>query len=168
MFPSQHERTHRRTDFASVTRAAAASLNLSSCAASERTRRLPPMRTFLRRFAVVSASAALIFFCSCERHSPDELGSHGDHGKGDDQGHASKDDAKGHGNAGGLANEHGDDHSKGEAHGRDGHGKAKAAGDTHAAPVSPQAIPPVANTPAQFFPPTTPAEAASSPAESPR
>ena len=124
------------------------------------------MRTFLRRFAVVTASAVLVFFCSCERHSPDELGHHGDHAEGDDHGQAASGDKKGHGNAGGLANEHGDDHGKAETHGAGGHDHA--AGEKHEAPLSPQAIPPVANTPAQFFPSATPAAPAGSPAESPR
>ena len=126
------------------------------------------MRPFLRRFSVVAASAALVFFCSCERHSPDELGSHGAHAEGDDHGHATSGDAKGHGNAGGLANEHGTDHGKREAHDGHDHGKADAAGKNHERPLSPEAIPPVANTPAEFFPANTPAASASSPAESPR
>jgi hypothetical protein len=31
------------------------------------------MRSFLRTFAGCLSAAALIFFCSCERHHPDEL-----------------------------------------------------------------------------------------------
>ena len=117
------------------------------------------MRTLLRRLAVVSASAALIFFCSCERHSPEELGSHGDHGKADGHGHGAGDaHGKPQGNSGGLANEHGHDHSKPESH-SDGHdhGHADPTGDNVERPSSPEAVPPVAGTPAQFFPAGTPA-----------
>ena len=120
------------------------------------------MRYILRRAAIVFSSATLIFFWSCERHSPEELGSHGDHGD------HTKTDAHGkaeHGNSGGLANEHGHDHSKPEAH-TDGHDHGHDhAGHKHDKPLSSPAIAPVAGTPAQFFPP---ADAAASPAGSPR
>jgi len=128
------------------------------------------MRTLLRRLAVVSASAALVFFFSCERHSPEELGSHGDHGKADGHGHAAGDaHGKSHGTSGGIANEHGQDHSEPESH-TDGHdhGHAHPAGEKPERPISSEAIPPVAGTPAQFFPAATPAGPATSPAGSPR
>ena len=67
-----------------------------SCSESERMTTVPPMRSILCRAAVFSAAAALVFFCSCERHKPEELhhGGHGDaksgehsHAAGDAHGH---------------------------------------------------------------------------------
>lgn len=34
---------------------------------------VPPMRLFFRKIAVAASALSLIFFCSCERHHPDEL-----------------------------------------------------------------------------------------------
>ena len=130
---------------------------------------LPRMRSLLRRAAVLFSSVVLIFFWSCERHSPEELGSHGDHGDKGDHGHGA-DHAKsaGHGNSGGLANEHGHDHSKPEAH-TDGHdhGHDPVPGP-EGRPIPPQAIPPVAGSPAQFFPGPAAPVLGTTPAPSPR
>jgi len=65
------------------------------------------MRPFLRKAAVLMASAALIFFCSCERHNPEELyhGGHSAAGAADHSHRAS--DPHGHATEG---NKHGSAH----------------------------------------------------------
>jgi hypothetical protein len=65
------------------------------------------MRSILRKAAVLSASASLIFFWSCERHEVGELPDHQQHGKpgeahhakGTDNAHKGKHDDDGHGHA---------------------------------------------------------------------
>lgn len=38
---------------------------------------VPRMRSLLRRSAVITSLVAIVFFCSCERHHPDELAAEG-------------------------------------------------------------------------------------------
>jgi hypothetical protein len=54
------------------------------------------MRCSLREIAVVTCAVTLIFFCSCERHHPDELGG-GEHGKSEKPKHEKAGHADKHG-----------------------------------------------------------------------
>jgi hypothetical protein len=112
---------------------------VSSCTYLPRATTLPPMRSILRRAAVLVSAITLAFFWSCERHHPSELPNHEEHKPGEE--------AHGHGAA---KDEHG--------HAKDAHGSADAhkqgAGESHAAPAA--GTSPV-GTPAQFFPASTPA-----------
>jgi len=67
------------------------------------------VRSLLRRAAVVTSAAALICFCSCERHRASELAEEGEHGKTEGAG-----DKKAHGKSEQAAHdtEHGDTQSR--------------------------------------------------------
>jgi hypothetical protein len=98
------------------------------------------MSSHLRRAAVTVSAAALVCFCSCERHKVGELPSEEEHAKpGADEKHHSAKHAKA---------------NPADVHANDGHkpaAPAHPADDPHVAPATSPA-----GTPAQFFPATSP------------
>ncbi len=92
------------------------------------------MRFLFRKIAVVSSAAILIFFCSCERHHPDELPV---------EEHAQSETAN---------REHAEHANK---HGRDQNHPDDQSRATTAMSVTPPPASPAA-TPAEFFPENSP------------
>ncbi len=117
-----------------------------------------PMPSLLRKAAAVTASAALAFFWSCERHEVGELPDHqhhgkDDHGKGTTHSHAGehKDDHK-HGDKAGHADDKPNPSDGGMA--QEGTGTPGPGQGQHKHDAQHSASP--AGTPAQFFPSPTP------------
>ena len=119
------------------------------------------MRSLFRKTAAVSASVALVFFWSCERHEVGELPDPQHHAKHDDDKHGHVHEKHGHTGKASHVDDKPNPADGGMA--QEGTGTpppGMKADDPH---LSGQAIPPVsppamspAGTPVQFFPSPTP------------
>ncbi|MDQ3119856.1 MAG: hypothetical protein M3Q89_09870 [Verrucomicrobiota bacterium] len=98
---------------------------------------VPPMRrSLLRKAAVLTSAAALICFCSCERHRAGELPSHDSHANSEAADHA-----------------HADGKAEKPGHGTE-HGDTQNRATTAMSVTPPPATP--GPTPVNFFPTATP------------